>query len=210
MTQHPSRLITILREDILLSHWSIYHRAIAFALIGFMVLVVGHAVRVIDGGTYKLSESAVIRADAATIWAYIINPDQRYLWEAGVVQVQRMLGDANEPGSTRLLRWKSPRGARWSSFEETVTATPGLFFVADQINDDIERQIQIRLEPVDHCTTRITYSEILRETRYDARFIAPLARWRKHNRLEASLSGLARWMSRAAPNCSDNTAISKN
>ena len=184
-----------------MSDWTPYHRIAAFALIGMLVLVGAHSIRVINGGLYQIEDTAIIQAPATVVWDHIITPEKRYLWEGGVIRVQRMRGNADEAGSTRLLNWRSIKGAEWTAFEETVQVVPGLFFVADQETNELERQIQIRLEPIDACHTRVTYTDVLREKDYDARIIAPLARGPKYDRLETSFKALNRWVAKAAPAC---------
>ena len=177
--------------------WSLYHRIGLLFLIAAVTAFLYQLWYAGVNGTYKVRESALIEAPAEAIWSLIIDTDNRVRWQAQIVAIARLKDEPTAVASTRILTWRNMNRRRWTALEETTRVIPGLLYATYQQSEKDERSLEIKLEPINACKTRVTLEERILPLTYDDRLIAPLLKFSDVDRFERSFAALSRW---ATPN----------
>lgn len=194
MSNTPATILQRLIASTGLSEWPIYHRVALAFLISIFAFGAYQAFYAHYNGTYRVTGSAVIDNSAERIWPFITNIENRARWQAYVLDITRLKGDPAFAESTRILYWRDANRRRWTAFEETLEAIPGLYYATNQKSDKDERSMAIKLEPLGDCKTLISIEERIRPQTYDNRLIAPITRLRDKARLNESFTDLKRWL----------------
>ncbi len=181
-----------------LANWPIFHRIMLVVLVGIFTFSGYQAWYAAANGTYRVASERVIDAPAEALWDFVTQTENRVRWQAYIPDMTRMKGEPLTAGSTRLLVWRDQNRRRWTAYEETVEVVPGMYFVTNQRSEKDERSLQIRLEPLGDCRTRVVLEERIRPTDYYKRLIAPFTRLRDKARFTRSFNALARWTESAS------------
>lgn len=176
--------------------WNLYHKSIVILLaaIGFGLFV--RAIIVFDTA-FEVKGSAIIHADAATTWLWITDDKNRTRWQAEMVGLVRLTGNTSELDSTRLAFWQRGKD-RWQSTERTTGLIPERALSLIQQADIDKRWLNLSLEVIAPCQTRLTIDEIIEPTSYSDRFWFFKNRNIHDTRLETSFKSLNEWMETAS------------
>ncbi|WP_262694224.1 SRPBCC family protein [Kordiimonas aquimaris] len=181
--------------------WNLYHKSIVvlMAAIGFGLLV--RAILVFDTA-FEVKSDAIINADIATTWLWISDDKNRSRWQAEMVDLVRLTGNTSEVDSTRLAFWQRGKN-RWQSTERTNGIIPERALSLIQQSDIDKRWLNLSLEVIAPCQTRLTIEEIIEPTSYSDRFWFFKNRSVHDTRLEISFKSLNKWMETAS-SCKPN------
>ncbi|WP_417460089.1 hypothetical protein [Kordiimonas sp.] len=179
--------------------WNLYHKSVVAALAAFAVSVIFRLIIVIDAG-FEISEEAVLPYSAEAIWPWATSDENRERWQAELIDLQRLKGEATETDATRLVFWRK-RGKRWHAMEQTSEVLPGRVFATIQESDNDQRWFRIELKPEGECSTRVLITEVIRPKAYNARFWFFREKDDHAEKWETSLEALDRWLEKRAPAC---------
>lgn len=174
--------------------WNLYHKFVAALAVSIVAGVILRAILVIDTA-FEVTSSRIIRADAETIWDYVVTDDLRDNWQGELVDLVELNGMTDEKDSSRLLFWKRDL-KRWQSVERTRAVVRGRSVSLYQESDRDKRWVDISLTVISDCETRLTISEIIVPERYQDRFWFFGERNLHEARHIASLASMEHWAAR--------------
>ena len=173
--------------------WNLYHKAVMTLVVAFFFGLFLRAVVSVSGGGIPSESSIDIDRSAASLWPLVTDNANRIRWEAHVIDITRLSGLPVEPGSTRLVFWKTPRLKRWQSLEGTLETVPERRLYLRRESDTAQRWFEITLDPQGPCRTRVTIREQYRPKAYGKRYMAFLESGDLQDRLDISAQALDRW-----------------
>ena len=191
--------------NILMRGWNLYHKAAMTLVVAFFFGLFLRALFSINAGGIATETEIIIPVAALDLWPVLTDNENRSRWEAHVIDLVRLRGEADEENSTRYVFWRSPRMKRWQSLEATLEAIPGRRFYLQRESDLNARWLDITLEPVSECSTRVHVREVFRPLNFGPRYWAFLRKGELKKRLENSAESLSYWAKRLAPCGATNT-----
>lgn len=182
--------------DMPMRDWNLYHKVIMTVLVALAFTLVLRLVLSIWGGAITVRADIEIDASPEEVWSLVTENDERARWEAHVIDVVRLSGEAGAPGSTRFVFWKTPEGKRWNALEETAVFEPDSRIVFRRESDDFNRLLDVQVEALEPCKSRVTVREVVRPTAYGRRAFAFLYKGAYEERLDVSVNALKTWAAR--------------
>ncbi|MCJ9428448.1 SRPBCC family protein [Kordiimonas marina] len=184
--------------------WNLLHKVTAAVVAALVVGIAIHAVRV-RTAAFKFEASRDYNVSAETLWPWLVNYKDRIRWQAELIDMSRLMGDADKPGSTRLIFWQ--RGyKKWSAVERTEEVVQNRLYATYQEADGDHRWFRVELIPEGACKTRVVMHEVIKPLTYADRFWYFSEASDRQHRLDISLDALGYWMKKTAPTCKGETA----
>lgn len=176
------------------------------AAIGFGIIL--RAILVFDTA-FEVKGSAVINADAGTVWTWMTDDKNRSRWQTEIIDFVRLTGQTQDVGATRLVFWKRDL-KRWQATERTLGAVPGRALNLMQQSDIDKRWLTLSLEVISDCQTRLSIDEIIEPSSFSDRFWFFNARTGHETRIQTSFDALNTWMETTVPACAPNDVFPAN
>ena len=179
--------------------WNLLHKSVVAFIAAVAISLSFRAFIVIDAA-FQTEQEIILPYDSAVIWPWVTDNQNRARWQAELIDLQRLMGVADTPGSTRLLFWKK-RYKRWQAVEQTSEVVQERLFATLQESDGDQRWFRVELTPLGQCQTRVVIRETIRPLAYTDRFWFFRYSGDHADRLKVSLAALDRWLGKVAPAC---------
>ncbi len=143
-----------------------------------------------------LSAEVRIEASPGQVWDFLVDPDKRTGWHAGVISVLPLSEGRGGVGTRSLVLYRE--GGPTIELEESVTEwSPAALWAVTRESEVFASEIEVTLSAAG-AASQVTYRERKVLHGFADRYIAPWLRWKEQQRLSHSMDRLKLMAERAA------------
>jgi hypothetical protein len=193
--------------------WGWFHKSVVFVFAGLALSAVFRLIVTYDAGQFLVKEERIIPRSAEAIWPWIVDSENRVRWQVHLTEIDCVKGGPNETGitcqtgtpdvigSARLLTYIYDGETSYPR-ETTTDASTAEYFKTYQASDLEERSLEISLEPLGSCETKVTVSEIIYYRNFATRYWSFYTKKDDQERIDSSISSLEDWVMKKTEECS--------